>query len=505
MNLTLKSKIHDDPFYNELFSKNNYGFICNAGFFVDNRKRYEKIHYAIDMLCTPLTTLRYNLVNKPEKPCILLTTGSFCPIHQGHIEMMTKSKDYIEDLGYTVVQGYISPGHDEYISSKNKEQAIPVHKRIELIQQKINESKLQDWLSIDPWEGVFNRVGINFTEVIYRLEGYVKEHIKQDIPIFFVCGGDNARFALSFSLRGQCIVVSRPEYEGDIYKIGTNDNKNVHWIENNNSMSSTAVRKTMSPYVDQKKHLYLRCKQLDNDTQDLIKIFSDYFEKIDVIILDDQKKELQSIIKTERDKNSELISLDCLLPQNYNLNLCRLYDNFGTNKLSYVNRPNTADLHYQIKQLPIDKQYSIFDDDIHTGGTMRFAHEILMAHNIKIVNYVALNTTLSNSYEILDAHDFLIGDTDGGLVIELPNGTKTRVPYIYPFVCPFNRASINNPLEFSIKIWQLNTKRFTKLRKRISDCTSLKMFEYQFRFESDIDISSICQYYVNFLRKFVTK
>jgi hypothetical protein len=53
--------------------------------------------------------------------------------------------------------------------------------------------------------------------------------------------------------------------------------------------------------------------------------------------------------------------------------------------------------------------------------------------------------------EVLDCRDFLIGDINNGLVITIKDKI-VRVPYVYPYACPFIRASIDGPLLFSIEV-----------------------------------------------------
>lgn len=53
-----------------------------------------------------------------DKPALLLTTGSMSPIHQGHIAMMFTARERIEQEGFQVVHGWISPSHDLYTEPK---------------------------------------------------------------------------------------------------------------------------------------------------------------------------------------------------------------------------------------------------------------------------------------------------------------------------------------------------------------------------------------------------
>src|SRR5690606_22048126 len=126
---------------------------------------------SLNWLCTPF---HFPEFDNTVQPCVLLSTGAFCPIHAGHIEMMTIAKKTVEANGYQVLGGYLSPGHDEYISQKAGERAIPIQQRIALIQKAIEASAESDWLMLDPWEGLFCSVAVNFTDVIERRETYLE-------------------------------------------------------------------------------------------------------------------------------------------------------------------------------------------------------------------------------------------------------------------------------------------------------------------------------------------
>ena len=86
--------------------------------------------------------------NKEEQLAILLATGSFNPIHTGHVDMMNFAKKELESLGkYTVIGGFMSPSHDSYVSTKGS--YIGSDDRIEMIKLAVEDS---DWIECDEWE-----------------------------------------------------------------------------------------------------------------------------------------------------------------------------------------------------------------------------------------------------------------------------------------------------------------------------------------------------------------
>ncbi len=498
-----EKKVKIDPFYGELHSLIN---VEDAGYFDDALPLGETVDYGLNILCTPLVTLRHNLLkDQTKKPCILLNTGSFCPVHEGHLEMMTSAKDYIESLGYNVVQAYVSPGHDEYILAKNKDQAIPVHHRIKLINDAIKEQSLSSWLSVDPWEGVFNKVAINFTQVIYRLEEYVRLHLGTPIPVFFVCGGDNARFAYSFVMRGQCIVVGRPGYDSSFehYSKKLKWFEWIHFVPGTNDMSSTSVRKESQPYKHKKKSLKLRSLGKDFEGDKLLTILERQFKSIKINRLCTQYKKYKSLKKKV---GSEILSLDEFIAGDHNLQISRLYDNFGLNRIGYTNRPGSLTLNEQLAHnfdCLVPKDLTVFDDDIHTGGTMKFVFKLFSDQDFSVKDWSKISFQMSKAdEEVLDAHDFQLWLGIGGLVTELPNGVQTRVPYIYPFVDPYVRCSVGQPLVFSLQIWMMNAIQFHGSGFVLKDYSQYQVFYYM-GFDDKALMYDICMYFVKYLFQFV--
>ena len=51
---------------------------------------------------------------------ILLTTGSFCPIHLGHINFLIEGKKFLEEnFNYQILRILISPSCDSYVKQKS--------------------------------------------------------------------------------------------------------------------------------------------------------------------------------------------------------------------------------------------------------------------------------------------------------------------------------------------------------------------------------------------------
>jgi nicotinic acid mononucleotide adenylyltransferase len=137
---------------------------------------------------------------------VLLTTGSFCPMHDGHIQMMYGAKAILSKLGYHVAGGIMSFGHSQYVDKKMmdlEDKKISSELRIKHAAELLKEHQ---WLTIDDWECHGVSRALNFTDVIRRVEFFFKEY---DVEIFYVFGGDNEDFKYAFIDRGNCVIIDR--------------------------------------------------------------------------------------------------------------------------------------------------------------------------------------------------------------------------------------------------------------------------------------------------------
>lgn len=467
-------KIIRDPFYSDLYEKHGRAFIDDAGFFEDTATENVNIEETMFVPCTPYNFLLEKL-KIANNPCVLLSTGSFCPVHDGHIDMMVNAYYKVESMGFDVVGGYMSPGHDEYINEKTKEQAIPVHERISILNDKLKtyDKHDVDWLAIDPWEGVFCKTAVNFTDVIERLKMYLFAKTGRDVRVFFVCGGDNARFAQTFKYDGNCIVVNRPGYEDryDKYHKLLKGCGNIIWANGVSDLSSTVIRNNVVNKSHEKKQLILRMTEnQDPRMNKLLKLLKPHFsyirkitDKPDMTVTNEIDPTSISTLYDNINFPSNTISLDSQYISKYNLEISRYYDCFGIKQLGYGARPESDDIETQLSKIGKGHFY-LYDDDIHTGGTMRYARELLEKNgNRSILGELCTTASNLDSMEILDERDFYIGHENGGLVIATEDG-PIRVPYVYPYVCPYVRASISDPMAFSIAVWQLNLEYWSNDR-----------------------------------------
>lgn len=493
------SQLKYEPFYNELAKEHGEQKAYETGYFDPS---HHKINWKkhVNLPCTPV-----NFLAKPKydntKLAIIISTGAHCPLHDGHIEMMISAKINLQSEGYQVVGGYLSPGHDEYIKYKNGDNWMSIGQRMDWANKMIKDHQ---WLSIDPWEGVFAPGAVNFTSVVYRLQQYLKkfyDHYDRT-KIFFVCGKDNARFLEPFlNTEIGTVVVNRPNYKWDQYADLKSDN--VIFATNlYNENSSTRVRETdeyKAFRIKNKKQLFLRMNY--NFVEKQIQVLAKKeFSQVWTLDIEEQKGNFfRQIIQ-----DKIVINLDSEIIVDHEnvkpLEISRFYDNFGQKNLKHINRIGSKSVKDQIVNLIKDKYIKecyLFDDDICSGGTMDFAEWQLNNYGIKVLGRLSFASGQSSDKEVLDTKDFLIGYLNGGLTTKIKK-EYVRVPYVYPFICPTVRASVTNPLSFSIEVWKINMDFWKDKEATIYNTPSLH-FLTKLGFKQSDTIYSVCEYYYNFL------
>ena len=480
MNLDI---IKNTYIYNDLYQKYGLDFIIDAGYY-DNGLNI-KLKGDINTINLNEAVKRYD---KTKKNAIVYITGSFAPIHDGHIETVIKACETLSNKGYNVIQAIISPDHDKYVvDNKIHRNDLNINKRISLIQEKINNHRLKDDkypLSCDIWNGLMNSVPINFTELTEMLMETIKDIQKYkdyfNPELFFVCGGDNANFAKAFTLNHGCVIVDRPNHEikskkvyNEVLKL--NPNAKVFYAKGNNHLSSTEIRKNNYKNITNVKNKSLTLKVEDYEINDLFEkglfnILTRYYSDIKVLKNEDFYKNWISIINKYKDQNITYWLLDKKfhsysiknnLFDNKNLRLLDISRNYTIGGINKIGNSIT------LQPFIGNKEAILIDDDICSGETIKYAKKYLEELGYNIIEIFNLSKGIyDNGNEILDLSDLIFNSINGGLVIENNYNKIKRYPYILPYVSPYDRASINNPLDFTIDIliWnkEYNKSNFTE-------------------------------------------
>lgn len=523
-------KVLRDEYYSEVYKKYlNIDTVIKAGFILDSLELEDLNYYNLSLLTTPVSKL-IDFKEQKENPIVLLSTGGFDPIHDGHIYMMEFAKEVLEKEGYNVIGGYLSPSHESYVSTKPYYK-INAYERLDLCQEYVKDSK---WLIIDPWESIYVKTYINFTDIIQRLEQYLRKHVNSKIQVAYVFGGDNSEFMYCFEDKGIGICVEREGYSEKFSEMKEKfKGKNNFFISNKSIVSTYSSRnirkrqgykykeqnysKEDGDYVIRNEGMiplenykeYVNNEKLKNAHKEfleqLILLINKAFDnKLDIKTIDMQVqlKRASSVLNNKR-----TISLDTYYRGTYDIETSRLFDVSDTQKkyISLIGRIGHDTIKNQIKKIK-DGRYILVDDDSATGKTIR---EVMsrLPERINIEQIYLLASMLNEKiFDIVDLRDFIIGVQNGGLVVRLPNGEIARSPYVLPYVNLKSRATVPaiKEMEFSIKLWEMNKEFYQKIGKNITleqtDDGFKKLMNYV-GFDKNTLLTEICEWHIKKLKQ----
>lgn len=455
-----------DHFYKRMYEyyKNNPNFteiLKKSGALEEKRTLVDESMINNDSLLT----LPIVLPKTEKKVAVIISTGSFSPLHSGHIEAIKLTKKLAESEGYEVTQGIVSLSHDGYVNVKNNGTVRNhITNRTMLAYEKIESMGEQGWLKVDRFEGETLSIPVNFTTVIERTIKLIENYLKKEITVFYTFGSDNVGFAYAFvnQEKVHAVCVEREGYVNK--KIIENINQpNIHYVMNNDIMnykiSSTLIRKTTNKKYpvneikkENKKPVYLI---RDNSVPEefnlgLKKIFEKYINS------DIQVRNYSTINKTLKG----YVSLDKFIKGDINIETSRQFE------ISSFQRKAEGMVFFEdLKINTKNKKFILIDDDIVSGFTINKVQEYLKGMNIEIDKIETIVDNYINSeeeylYDVVDSRDFYLNGFKSGLMTIMPNKENKRMPYIFPYVNLTTRANIPTEFQvmFSKDVLELNKK-----------------------------------------------
>jgi hypothetical protein len=458
-------KIARDPYLAPLAARHGERTVWESGFFEDDDQTDAPLD-DVHVLCTPLDHVRRALTTAPDAtPVVLLSTGAFWPPHAGHLALLERARARAEAAGWWVVGGYLSPGHDAYLRMKWGDRAPPASARLAAVERLVAPTP---WIAVDPWEARHRRVAVNYTDVAARLRTYLRHHLRAPVEVAYVCGADNARFALAFAVEGRCVVVGRPGSAGRVAAHREDprlDPGRVLWADGDHPAASSAL--SPAPFVPTRGRLQLRLE--DGRAVRSLGLPLDKWRGFQASLLDilRQWADVVPVPVAATPAVSGAISLDPWAPGDVNLGVSRRFDLGGRRLLGHAARPGWPPLSEQLAAVP-PGAWALHDDDAASGGTLAW----IAANLPSTVRITGTRVALrAGEADIADSRDFLVGTDDGGLVLALPDGSHGRAPYLLPFVCPAARGATPPGAEraFSEQVWRLNAALFEGSTLRVAD------------------------------------
>ncbi len=470
-------KLARDPFLGPIVEAQGEAVAWAAGFFLDQDDQHQPLD-DVDWLCTP----RPRCVRPGERPVVLLATGGFNPVHDGHLAMMHAAREAASHSGFTVVGGYLSPGHDDYVRLKCGAEAIPASVRLE---QCATAASSTDWLSVDSWEALHRRVAVNYTDVVARLRLYLRQHVDARIDVLYVGGGDNARFAQAFQQDAGCVIVDRPGAEAEVAKWRARlaGNPRVLWAKADHSASSRQLRNG-TPWSATRHDVVVR----RDDARAVRTLGVDLRAFQDALLA--ALPPARVVEPTAGRARAGTISLDPYTSAEFALKVSRLFALGGHQLLGHVPRPGAGAIEAQIAAIPVG-EYTLVDDDRMSGGTLATVMAMLPPR-IRITK-TELMLEPGPDEDVLDSRDFLVGTDEGGLVVELPDGSIGRAPYLLPYVDPVARASVADSRVFSRTLWEVNARIFQHTNLKVSDLPSA--WQRTFATRGNASLADLCAWH----------
>jgi nicotinic acid mononucleotide adenylyltransferase len=517
----------NDPYYSLMYARmvpelghmETVKKLIEAGCFDDLME--SRIEYPTHFLSAPYPQIRslYESAQQSDdktRKAIIISTGSYDPLHDGHLETIVLAKEHIENMGNnTVIAGFVSSSHDTYVRRKNVTGVIDyqrVHNNTVFAEASKHNRPVQ-WIFHESWETLGVKYSLNFTDVIAYISQMVETYVGPDIDIYYVFGSDNAGFAMAFAHDRQdlakAICIGRPGYaltEETAELIASNSN--LSFVQGDNPMSSTLIRSLQTNQIlagTSVAPLVVR-NDIEESTEWMKKFFSiedlktkqtEFWAQFDNELLKSFTEVRyidvpQQILQTkkfldEHHPQENILSCDVYFEGDLTIRCSRLFDIASS-------QSHGKSTHFITPVADDDgREYVFVDDDIVSGF---FLSEIKKHYIIKSAISMADIVIKDDYIDIVDARDFLIGAVHSGLLMDAP--TPFRAPYLSPFVDLISRASIpaDNIRSFNRTMWRANKNFYAGTGITVADLDASHIgFLSYLKFDGDAEIETICEMY----------
>ncbi len=507
------ASISKDIIYAKMEGQSEKDLLLGGWFQTKLTDKETEDHYKLNIFGHDLSSFKNN-----KEEIILFTTGSYAPIHEGHIFSWLAAILKAKKEGLKVGLFIISPSHDDYVLKKSEShQVFNIYERIKLIKKGLNDffikygeyKQYEKLFKIDYFESLYSSCAINFSEVLKYIKTSIDRLGYKKVKIGYVFGDDNLDFYKPF--------INEKRYYA--FCVERNNNiihenyKNIFFIKYLNKVaskqSSTIIRN-----LETNKNAVFAIKNKDGEYKDehhrgetdynelnyfvrndavfaINHWIKKYPDKKDLLIQEYKlfhkkliylfKSEFPNlrIISSELDKQKEILKSLSIDNNILNLDICSNYDNsIKQNAINYCRKFElsseqsssvgliTREHKKNHKILP--GNYIFVDDDIASGYTLNKIKNQLEHINItKAYSLTELEFKKKypnedfSCFDVVDTRDFLLGTNYGGLMCYV-NGKISRYPYWIPFVNLMSRAKVVNGFRFQKEVLNYNLEFFKK-------------------------------------------
>ena len=372
-----------------------------------------------------------------DSAAVLVMTGAFDPMHEGHAEALRLAKRRVEYAGYRVVYTHVVPDSGVYARMKRPMGAGADEERAQSVRD----------LGFDCDYGSM-RSGLrpNYTSVLLHVQWKWREAGCSPV-VFNVVGSDNALFARvveAYSPQefGTVVVESR----GVPSSVREDAGRNVfvcHQAGRRQAMlSSTLVRDsradaTVCPVMFVKDDIdyYTDNREFRAALTDtLAGLYESYGYEVRVGDYRSQVRELSARAKNEYGAGVVTLSMDPRIPADACFPTHRLFDAGALGKIGYI---HDGELQAECAGADV----VIVDDDVATGGGVQAVSDAVSRAGGRVVGVETVYACEGREYDVLDASD-VTTISGAGLVVRDSGGAVCRVPYLPPFVDVTRFASV---------------------------------------------------------------
>lgn len=369
-----------------------------------------------------------------ERPAVLVMTGAMDPMHEGHGEALEIARRRLEGLGFQVVHTHVVPDSHVYARMKRPMGAGSDEERAASVKA----------LGYVCDEDCMRHPGRpNYTSTLLHIQHKWQQHSMSPV-VFNVVGSDNALFAevvAAYNPAGfGTVVVEKGSQEEGLSPVKEDTSRNILVCGRGGrkyaSMSSTAVRSGNHSsdlpvmYIKDDLDYYTTNRKFHDELINALEgMYTSYGYQVKVghyrTQVEELVKQTASKYSQEIENGAITVSLDRHIPAQVRFPIHRLFQSDTLQKMGYL-----PDRHLRVHS---GQKFILLDDDMDTGNGMRFVKHIISAQGGETIGVETIYQDPGREFDVLDASDVTtIGST--GLMIQSPDLTRSRIPYLHPFL-----------------------------------------------------------------------